>query len=76
MALKNYDFATIKNAPYLDVNHSPAKKKKPREFRSTDDTPFMTQINLFSFEFNNLPKGVYLCFQQTRLVRQHALENH
>lgn len=26
MALKNYDFATIKNAPYLEVNHPPPKK--------------------------------------------------
>lgn len=75
MSLKNYDFATIMNAPYLEVNHPPSKKKQT-EFRSTYDTPFMTQINLFSLEFNNLPKRVYLCFQQTRLVWQHALENH
>lgn len=56
MSLKNYDFATIMNTP-CGRKPPPSKKKKPREFRSTDDTPFMTQINLFSFEFNNLPKG-------------------
>lgn len=60
MALKNYDFATIKNAPYLEV--TTPLQKTPREFRSTDDTPFMTQINLFSFEFNNLPKGGLFVF--------------
>lgn len=62
MSLKNYDFATIMNAPYLEVNHPPLKKQTNREFRSTDDTPFMTQINLFSFEFNNLPKGGLFVF--------------
>lgn len=61
MSLKNYDFATIMNAPYLEVNHPPSKKKQT-EFRSTYDTPFMTQINLFSFEFNNLPKGGLFVF--------------
>lgn len=59
MSLKNYDFATIMNAPYLEVNHPPSKKKQT-EFRSTYDTPFM--INLFSFEFNNLPKGGLFVF--------------
>lgn len=61
MSLKNYDFAMIMNAPYLEVNHPPSKKKQT-EFRSTYDTPFMTQINLFSFEFNNLPKGGLFVF--------------
>lgn len=61
MSLKNYHFATIMNAPYLEVNHPPSKKKQT-EFRSTYDTPFMTQINLFSFEFNNLPKGGLFVF--------------
>lgn len=61
MSLKIYDFATIMNKPYLEVNYTPLKKK-PREFRSTDDTPYMTQINLFSFEFNNLPKGGLFVF--------------
>lgn len=61
MSLKNYDFATIMNAPYLEVNHPPSIKN-PKEFRSTNDTPFMTQINLFSFEFNNLPKGGLFVF--------------
>lgn len=61
MSLKNYDFATIMNTPYLEVNHPPSKKNQT-EFRSTYDTPFMTQINLFSFEFNNLPKGGLFVF--------------